>query len=151
MNMRGMNLKEWFDTQEISEKDKNTSLTVDDLIASRALRGEKILLKRRFVRITFRREGIFIGTSGNTLHDENKNIIGAFIIFRDITKMCTKNRIPRKRLKNPSCRMKNNLVDAHAVAVEGLQMRRKTVGLVRLLKYRDRSCFPAELSEQHCK
>jgi len=60
MNMRGMNLKEWFDTQENSEKDKNTLLTVDDLIASSALCGEKILLKRRFVRITFRREGICI-------------------------------------------------------------------------------------------
>ena len=37
MNMLGMSLKEWFDTQENSEKDKNTLLTVDDLIASRAL------------------------------------------------------------------------------------------------------------------
>ena len=72
MNMRGMNLKEWFDTQEISEKDKNTSLTIDDLIASRALCGENILLKRRFVRITFRREGIYIGTSGHTMHVEKK-------------------------------------------------------------------------------
>ena len=41
MNMRGMNLKEWFDTQENSEINQNTSLTTYDLIASRALCGEK--------------------------------------------------------------------------------------------------------------
>ena len=72
MNMRGMNLKEWFDTQENSEKNQNTSLAADDLIASRALCGEKISLKRRFVWNAFRTEDIYIGISGHTLHDENK-------------------------------------------------------------------------------
>ena len=49
MNMLGMNLKEWFDTLENNEGNQNTALAFDDLIASWALRGEKISLKSRFV------------------------------------------------------------------------------------------------------
>tara|TARA_Y100000588_G_scaffold290412_1_gene309269 strand:- start:67 stop:246 length:180 start_codon:yes stop_codon:yes gene_type:complete len=40
-----------------------------------------------------------IGKKGKILQDDNKKIIGAYIIFWNNTHMFTKRKIPRKRLK----------------------------------------------------
>ncbi len=55
--------------------------TVEDLVATRALRGEKPVQKRWFQHNTANPEGYYTDNTGHTLRDENGEITGAFVVF----------------------------------------------------------------------
>jgi len=85
INLLGMSLTEMFEATGIRYTEDGILATVEDLVATRALRGEKSIQKRWFQRNTAKPEGYYTDNTGHTLRDENGEISGAFVIIRDVT------------------------------------------------------------------
>jgi len=80
-NLLGMSITEMFEATGIRYTEDGSLATVEDLVATRALRGEKPVQKRWFQHNTANPEGYYTDNTGHTLRDENGEITGAFVVF----------------------------------------------------------------------
>lgn len=77
---------EWTEIYGCYYPDKVTPFPAEALPLARALHGEEISEEIIFIRNSHKPRGVWINVSGKTLFDENGNVRGALVIFRDITK-----------------------------------------------------------------
>ena len=99
VNLLGMSLTEMFTATGIRYNEDGTKATVEDLVATQALRGEKPKQKRWFQRNKVNPQGYYTDNTGHTLRDENGEITGAFVIIRDVTDFVIKEKEAQENYK----------------------------------------------------
>ena len=98
-NLLGMSITEMFEATGIRYTEDGSLATVEDLVATRALRGEKPVQKRWFQHNTANPDGYYTDNTGHTLLDENGKISGAFVIIRDVTDFVLKEQEAQDKYK----------------------------------------------------
>lgn len=86
IGIRDIEPNEWTETYGCYYPDKVTPFPADHLPLARALHGQEISEEIIFIKNSQKPLGVWISVSGKPLFDESGNVLGALVIFRDITK-----------------------------------------------------------------
>jgi PAS domain S-box-containing protein len=85
IGMQDIPLEDWSSAYGCYYSDQVTPYDSDQLPLARAIRGEEIVDEIMFIRNPERPEGIFISITANPLIDDDGEISGGTVVFRDIT------------------------------------------------------------------
>ena len=76
---------EWVDTYGLFLRDQATPFPIDELPLARAIRGKHSDNVEMFMRNPNNPDGTYLSSSGRPLRDENEEVVGGVVVFRDVS------------------------------------------------------------------